>query len=365
MMLPPTPPMTIELAPISSDPDDDHHGSVRRLRALPLVRAEASVKPSASAPIVSLRVVSDADLDYTRPRTRADCADVPRPCPFVGCRHNLYLDYATENGVRVNFPDREPHEMPPEGSCALDVADQGGITLNAAGEYVNLTRERIRQVEREALEKLRHPPTISRKKGANTLAAAMAILKTYENHQSDSGCSPLAEHIVDSVSDGTGDADEESDARRYKVDLPHILDDTVSDEDYSAALHRIWDQWREQREALSRGELHLVNGQYVSAQHLKVLEAVRTSVHERGEPPSVMEIADVAGVNGTTASSRRQQASAILRALRDLGLLQGKRGQLRAVEGEAEAAEGTPRDPELLPIQAPDTTPESTQEAAE
>ena len=78
-----------------------------------------------------------------------------------------------------------------------------------------------------------------------------------------------------------------------------------------------------------------------------------------------MEIADVAGVNGTTTSSRRQQASAILRALRDLGLLQGKRGQLRAVEGEAEAAEGTPRDPELLPIQAPDTTPESTQEAAE
>src|SRR5579862_8754179 len=29
--------------------------------------------------------------DVERPRTRADCANVARPCPWVGCKHNLYL----------------------------------------------------------------------------------------------------------------------------------------------------------------------------------------------------------------------------------------------------------------------------------
>jgi DNA-directed RNA polymerase sigma subunit (sigma70/sigma32) len=40
-------------------------------------------------------------------------------------------------------------------TCALDVADRGGITLEEVGEILNLTRERIRQVEVKGLEKLR------------------------------------------------------------------------------------------------------------------------------------------------------------------------------------------------------------------
>ena len=40
-------------------------------------------------------------------------------------------------------------------TCALDVADRGGITLEEVGELVNLTRERIRQVEVLGLDKLR------------------------------------------------------------------------------------------------------------------------------------------------------------------------------------------------------------------
>jgi DNA-directed RNA polymerase sigma subunit (sigma70/sigma32) len=40
-------------------------------------------------------------------------------------------------------------------TCSLDVADRGGITLEEVGELLNLTRERIRQVEAAGLEKLR------------------------------------------------------------------------------------------------------------------------------------------------------------------------------------------------------------------
>jgi hypothetical protein len=30
--------------------------------------------------------------DVERPRTRAECKDEPRPCPWVACKHHLYLD---------------------------------------------------------------------------------------------------------------------------------------------------------------------------------------------------------------------------------------------------------------------------------
>jgi len=39
-------------------------------------------------------------------------------------------------------------------TCALDVAQRGGLTLEEVGEILNLTRERIRQVEATGLQKL-------------------------------------------------------------------------------------------------------------------------------------------------------------------------------------------------------------------
>lgn len=86
------------------------------------------------------------------PRTRAGCADTPRPCPFVSCAHHLYLDVDTRNGSLIlNFPDIEPGDVPPDRSCALDVADQGGASLDEVGAVLNLTRERIRQIETLAI----------------------------------------------------------------------------------------------------------------------------------------------------------------------------------------------------------------------
>ena len=92
--------------------------------------------------------------DVRRPSTREECRGVERPCPFVSCKHHLYLDVNPETGsIKVNFPDLEPWEM--KETCALDVADRGGITLEEVGEILNLTRERIRQVEVRGLLKLK------------------------------------------------------------------------------------------------------------------------------------------------------------------------------------------------------------------
>lgn len=102
--------------------------------------------------------ITAAEGLLVRPRTRAGCAGLPRPCPFVSCSMNLYLDVLPRTGaLRLNFPDIEPDQMPADGSCALDVADAGaaeGTTLERVGELTNLTRERIRLIENEAKAKL-------------------------------------------------------------------------------------------------------------------------------------------------------------------------------------------------------------------
>ena len=94
------------------------------------------------------------ELQGSRPKSRADCINSPRPCVFVSCKYNLYLDVNPETGsIKLNFPDKEIWEL--EYTCALDVAEKGGITLEEVGEIMNLTRERIRQVETRGLEKVR------------------------------------------------------------------------------------------------------------------------------------------------------------------------------------------------------------------
>ncbi len=92
--------------------------------------------------------------DITRPKSRADCASGQRPCPWISCKHHLFLDVNPETGsIKLNFPDIELEDM--RDTCSLDVADRGGITLEEVGEILNLTRERIRQVEVRGLLKLK------------------------------------------------------------------------------------------------------------------------------------------------------------------------------------------------------------------
>ena len=93
------------------------------------------------------------ETDYEKPRMRAECAEGARPCPYVSCKHHLFLDVSARTGaIKLNFPDLEVWDM--NETCALDIADRGGTTLEDVGAIMNLTRERIRQVEVKALAKL-------------------------------------------------------------------------------------------------------------------------------------------------------------------------------------------------------------------
>jgi len=107
-------------------------------------------------------------VDIPRPTSRAECREDMRPCPWVACKHHLYLDVNPETGsIKINFPDLEPWEL--SHTCALDVAERGGITLEEVGEIMNLTRERIRQVEVRGLLKLKMASPSPEELGADLL----------------------------------------------------------------------------------------------------------------------------------------------------------------------------------------------------
>lgn len=140
---------------LASEPDDDESGDSADGRRRRRQRARAHT--------ISIRRLSKAELhrgkmlypehDYWKPRTRAECIDMERPCPFVSCKYHLYIDvHPVRGSIKVNFTDVEVWEM--TETCALDIADRGGITLEEVGEIMNLTRERVRQVETAGLGKL-------------------------------------------------------------------------------------------------------------------------------------------------------------------------------------------------------------------
>ncbi len=86
------------------------------------------------------------DPHVERPKTRGECRDGIRPCPFVSCRYHLFLD-VTENGkgLKLNFPHLDVTEM--RESCALDVSERGGLNWQGVAEMLNVSHERVRQIQ--------------------------------------------------------------------------------------------------------------------------------------------------------------------------------------------------------------------------
>jgi hypothetical protein len=116
----------------------------RTVPAHPLSRAERAT-------------LVDYPDDVARPMTRGDClsggCNGERPCPFVSCKYHLYVDVNPDNGtIKLNFPGLELDQIPE--TCALDVADRGGITLQEIGRLMLLTRACIQIIEIRARDKL-------------------------------------------------------------------------------------------------------------------------------------------------------------------------------------------------------------------
>ena len=84
-----------------------------------------------------------------RPKTRGDCINGPRPCPWVGCRHHLAnaARASDEFILRDGWEDQE--------TCSLDVADRGAVPLCEVQRLMGLSCGGITNGYRRALEKFR------------------------------------------------------------------------------------------------------------------------------------------------------------------------------------------------------------------
>src|SRR3990167_1866788 len=92
-------------------------------------------------------------VPYDRPRTRGDCIDGPRPCPYALCKYHLGYEILKSGALFQRFADSALGVG--AESCALDVADRGGTTLEEVAQLCGVTRERIRQIEEKALYHIR------------------------------------------------------------------------------------------------------------------------------------------------------------------------------------------------------------------
>ena len=138
--------------------------------------------------------------DYTRPATRGDCEGTERPCPFVSCKYHLYLDVSDNGSIKLNFPDIEVWEMPE--SCILDLAAREGMTLEEVGTILNITRERVRQLESRAERRLQRRASF----GTGRLAEIARDFDIGGKRRL-----PLLPTEVDDPEDETDPADEEED----------------------------------------------------------------------------------------------------------------------------------------------------------
>ncbi|MEO6601564.1 MAG: sigma factor-like helix-turn-helix DNA-binding protein [Polyangiaceae bacterium] len=99
--------------------------------------------PATPAAIVHLRRYSDV----------AECVDSEPPgagCSQTDCRYHLANRGYWE------------HHLRPTRDCSLDVANEGPHTLDEVAAVLGVSGERVRQIEEEAIEHLKHNATLKR-----------------------------------------------------------------------------------------------------------------------------------------------------------------------------------------------------------
>ena len=101
-----------------------------------------------------LRGLSPAPKPYWRPKTRADCVDEARPCPYAGCRHHLWLNVTRAGSITFVGSDGPGQLNQMDDTCALDVAERGQSTRPEIGRLLGLHVSQLLNIEQTALLKL-------------------------------------------------------------------------------------------------------------------------------------------------------------------------------------------------------------------
>lgn len=175
-----------------------------------------------------------------QPRTRRECPQ--GPCPHVACKFHLWTDRVVRAGVVVDI-----RETPLFGdrrhTCVLNEIARGPLTLDAIGKMLDLSRERVRQIEADALARLRDAdPGVLRE----LLAAVSDIQSDGEAWEDDDhDCMRCEATDVEagekSTTDDTGVPEDEpvaDDTGSLPWSEPTLTDDQHADA-YKAAVRRL------------------------------------------------------------------------------------------------------------------------------
>ena len=93
--------------------------------------------------------------DSDRPKTRGDCEKGPRPCPWVGCRHHLFLSPDSKGNLHFPYGRDEGALLEMSETCSLDVAARGGQPLESLAKMYGQSRQNLDQIVGRAMAKLR------------------------------------------------------------------------------------------------------------------------------------------------------------------------------------------------------------------
>ena len=114
------------------------------------------------------KVEIDGEI-YDKPTDRSECRGTVRPCPWVSCRYHLLLEYSdkfftsTKGDYQIKSSSLDDPGLDEEAerllsmpyTCSLDAADAGPAVLRDVGLAMNITRERVRQLEEIGFRKVR------------------------------------------------------------------------------------------------------------------------------------------------------------------------------------------------------------------
>lgn len=92
--------------------------------------------------------------NHKRPQTRAECGNAPRPCPYVGCRYHLFLTVTPAGGIKMPYGEDVAAIKEMSDTCALDVAERGGMELGEMARLLRLTLEGVLLIVNSAYGRL-------------------------------------------------------------------------------------------------------------------------------------------------------------------------------------------------------------------
>ena len=103
-----------------------------------------------------------------KPVARSECAEMGRPCVWISCKHHMLWIFMSV-GIKRDPNIRMTRFLNSKSiaefvnvidklieTCTFDVADKDGQTLENVAEIMGTTRERVRQIEENAIIRLRH-----------------------------------------------------------------------------------------------------------------------------------------------------------------------------------------------------------------